>query len=98
LLQKELQSCSDLVFGDKPIVAGSSKKRKADDEEDDEEEPHPIDVIVDILLSFLAKPSILLRGITEHVFKVFSSQLTPNALDLIFEVNIQYIFLSGFNA
>ncbi|KAJ3410565.1 hypothetical protein HDV05_003633 [Chytridiales sp. JEL 0842] len=83
----ELQSCSKLVFGDKPIIAGLSKKRKAEEDEDeDEEEPHPIDVIVDILLSFLAKPSVLLRGITEHVFKVFSSQMTPNALDLIFEI------------
>ncbi|KAI8619328.1 DNA polymerase phi-domain-containing protein [Chytriomyces sp. MP71] len=85
----ELKSCSDLVFTDnQPPVSTPNKKRKANEveDEDEEETPNPIDVIVDILLSFLAKPSALFRGVVENVFRVFCPVLTSSGLDLIFDI------------
>ncbi|KAJ3245361.1 DNA-directed DNA polymerase [Chytriomyces hyalinus] len=95
----ELKSCSDLVFTDNqppvsatpttPTAAGS-KKRKAEAvkevEENEDEQHNPIDVIVDILLSFLAKPSALFRGVVENVFRVFCPVMTASGLELIFDI------------
>ncbi|KAJ3128620.1 DNA-directed DNA polymerase, partial [Physocladia obscura] len=73
----------------------AAKKRKVQQEEEENqdsendeegEQPNPVDVIVDILLSFLAKPSSLFRGVVENVFRVFCPVLTPNGINLIFDV------------
>ncbi|TPX59035.1 hypothetical protein SpCBS45565_g07848 [Spizellomyces sp. 'palustris'] len=79
----ELKNCFDLFFQDK---SASPEKRKAKDADDMEEDLAPIEVLVDILISFLAKPSALVRSLSQDVFKVFSNQLTKKSLDLIFEV------------
>ncbi|KND01937.1 DNA-directed DNA polymerase [Spizellomyces punctatus DAOM BR117] len=79
----ELKNCFDLFFQDK---SASPKKRKAKDADDMEEDHAPIEVLVDILISFLAKPSALVRSLSQDVFKVFNNQLTKKSLDLIFEV------------
>ncbi|KAJ3154275.1 hypothetical protein HDU89_008342 [Geranomyces variabilis] len=80
---EELENCYALFFKAKD----QKKKRKAaDDVEDDDEEHEPIEVLVDVLISFLAKPSALLRTLSQEVFKVFCTQLTKKAVDLIFEV------------
>ncbi|KAJ3284320.1 DNA-directed DNA polymerase [Rhizoclosmatium sp. JEL0117] len=83
----ELKSCADLVFSDKPALVSTPSKRKMSEEDDEEEEqPNPVDVIIDILLSFLAKPSALFRGVVENVFKVFCPVLTESGLQLIFDI------------
>ncbi|KAJ3071598.1 DNA-directed DNA polymerase [Podochytrium sp. JEL0797] len=91
----ELKSCADLVFSDTTKAPAStlSKKRKLTEPEeeaagdsDDEEPLNPVDVIIDILLSFLAKPSALFRGVVENVFKVFCPVLTASGLQLIFDI------------
>ncbi|KAI8825821.1 DNA polymerase phi-domain-containing protein [Fimicolochytrium jonesii] len=77
----ELENCYTLLFNSK---RKASKKRKNAD--DDEEEHEPVEVLLDVLISFLAKPSALLRTLSQEVFKVFSSKLTKKALDLMFDV------------
>ncbi|KAJ3189227.1 hypothetical protein HDU85_002852 [Gaertneriomyces sp. JEL0708] len=86
-LLEELESCYNLVFEDAP-KSQSSKKRKAahDDDSSDTEEPAPMEVLFDILVSFMARPSALMRSLAEEAFKVFCSQMTKRGLEVIFEV------------
>ncbi|KAJ1918613.1 DNA-directed DNA polymerase [Mycoemilia scoparia] len=66
------------------IKSGSvSKKAKGGN---GEEEDEPIVVLVDILVSFLAKSSSMLRKLTETVFTAFAHDLTPKALDVLLNV------------
>jgi DNA polymerase phi len=44
--------------------------------QDEEEAPLPVEVLVDILISFLAKPSAVLRSLSIVVFKVFAVKWT----------------------
>lgn len=60
------------------------KKKSASAEE--EEEPQAIEVLTDVLLALLAKPSALLRAVCEHVFRIYCEQLTSGAMDLILQV------------
>lgn len=46
----------------------------------------PIDVLVDIFLSLLSKPSAPLRALILDIFKVFSSMISEKSLEIIFEV------------
>ncbi|OZJ04484.1 hypothetical protein BZG36_02672 [Bifiguratus adelaidae] len=52
-------------------------------EADDEEDLRPVDVILDMLISFLAKPSALWKRLAEQTFAVFSGMYTKDSLDLI---------------
>ncbi|KAI9337260.1 DNA polymerase phi-domain-containing protein [Obelidium mucronatum] len=63
-----------------------TKNNDDDEEDEDEDKPNPVDVIIDILLSFLAKPSALFRGVVENVFKVFAPLLTESGLGLVFDI------------
>ncbi|KAI9091861.1 DNA polymerase phi-domain-containing protein [Phlyctochytrium arcticum] len=76
--------------GKAPKKPKNDKKRKTDDmevdEENDEEPPTPIEVLVDILISFLAKPSALFRSLSQDVFKAFCKRMNQKALDLIFDI------------
>lgn len=74
----ELQSCYQKVFRAKK----PTKKSKAKEED----EPEPVEVLIDILLSFLSKSSALLRSLAEQVFEIFSDKLTKKALYLMLEV------------
>ncbi|KAI8606640.1 DNA polymerase phi-domain-containing protein [Dissophora ornata] len=77
----ELHDCYDKVF------ASSSRKtngkKAASTEEDEEEEIQPVEVIIDILLSFLIKPSALLRHVSEQVFVIFCDKMTKTGLELM---------------
>ncbi|KAL7269860.1 DNA-directed DNA polymerase [Rhizina undulata] len=44
------------------------------------------DVLVEILLSFLSKPSALLRKLAQQVFTTFAGKITENGLELLFNV------------
>ncbi|ORX59850.1 hypothetical protein BCR36DRAFT_315879 [Piromyces finnis] len=77
----DIVNCYIRIF---PEETKKSKKNAA--KKEDEEEANPIEVLVDVLLSFLLKPSLLLRNLTEKVFKAFCSKLTKNAITLIINV------------
>jgi DNA polymerase phi len=73
-LVSELEQCFETMFPDK------IKKRKL------EEDVEPVAVLCDILISFLSKPSVLLRGIALQVFKTFSGKVSGSVIDLFFDV------------
>ncbi|KAJ3193239.1 hypothetical protein HK101_005175 [Irineochytrium annulatum] len=84
----DLHSCLEQYFQSKPKP--SSKKRPHDHDEHEgdgsDEVKDPVDVIVDILLGFLAKPSSCMRNVAEAVFPAFCVRLTKTSLDLILDV------------
>ena len=45
-----------------------------------------VEVLVELLLSFISKPSALLRKVTEHVFSTFMSHMTETGLKLMTDV------------
>ena len=51
------------------------------------EEPQPTDVLIDILISFLARPSVLLRSVAEQAFAVFANDVTKAGLEIVLEVH-----------
>lgn len=59
-------------------------------DEDTEKNHNPFDVIVDVLLCFLAKPSAFLHNMVEQAFKVFCDGITKSSLDLILDVRIKH--------
>ncbi|KAF8933972.1 DNA-directed DNA polymerase [Podila verticillata] len=73
----ELHECYDKVF----TTSKKANSKKAGD--DDDEELQPIEVIIDILLSFLIKPSALLRHVSEQVFVIFADKMTKTGLELM---------------
>ncbi|KAJ1815007.1 DNA-directed DNA polymerase, partial [Coemansia sp. RSA 2598] len=67
--------------------AKSKSKQKAEDADGDEEgEPHPVDVLTDIIISLLAKDSTPVRKLCVQVFTPFASMITANGLDSIIGV------------
>ncbi|KAF9426046.1 DNA-directed DNA polymerase [Podila epigama] len=76
----ELHECYNKVFT--PSKSANGKKAAAAAEEE-EEEIQPVEVIVDILLSFLIKPSALLRHVSEQVFVIFCDKMTKTGLELM---------------
>ncbi|CEI97277.1 hypothetical protein RMCBS344292_11413 [Rhizopus microsporus] len=71
----ELMDCHQKLFAEKK----SKKKSK-------EEQPNPIDVVVDILVSFLTNPSPVLKNIAERVFGIFSHKLTRQSLEILLNI------------
>eukprot|EP01135_Chromosphaera_perkinsii_P001346 Nk52_evm73s164 gene=Nk52_evmTU73s164 len=71
-LLSEIASCYDSVYGEK--------------EETDEDEPAFIEVLSEILLTFLSKESHLLKVVVENVFTMFASEMTLKALKSLTEV------------
>ena len=49
--------------------------------------PHWVEVLTEILLSLLTRPSNLLRHVVDQVFSAISSHLTEGALQLILDVS-----------
>jgi len=52
----------------------------------DDSDADASEVLVELLLSFISKPSALLRKVTQHVFGAFMSELTPGGLKLMTDV------------
>ncbi|KAF9105234.1 DNA-directed DNA polymerase [Mortierella sp. AM989] len=77
----ELHDCYDKVFASASKKANGKKAAAA--EEDEEDEIQPVEVIIDILLSFLIKPSALLRHVSEQVFAIFCDKMTKTGLELM---------------
>jgi DNA polymerase phi len=81
LVFDDLHICLEKFF-ERSLMA---KQGKAGCRQRKSGEPDLIEVIIDILLGFLARPSSSLRDVVEHVFRIFCSQLSENALRLLLE-------------
>ena len=77
-----LEAFADLETIFTEIFEPNSKKRT----HEDSEELNPYDVLTDIVVGLLAKPSALLRNVCELVFKTFSDGLTKNGIQLLFDI------------
>jgi DNA polymerase phi len=83
----DLLNCFEKMEQQNKPAKKKSNKKKAVVEEQDDGEPEPIEVIVDILLSFLTSASPMLKGITEHVFELFSPLVTKQAMENLINVS-----------
>ncbi|KAI8504946.1 Myb-binding protein 1A [Branchiostoma belcheri] len=72
----ELQTCYEKA----------TEKRRKSLKKGEEDEPHWVEVVVEILLSLLSRPSHLLRTVVDNVFRVICPQLTRKGLQLILDV------------
>ncbi|KAG2223120.1 hypothetical protein INT45_005676 [Circinella minor] len=64
----------------------AKKGKKSKEEEEENVEPEPIDVIVDILVSFMTHSSAMLKNLAEQVFEMFSHKVTKQTLGLLFDL------------
>jgi len=67
-------------------ILKTNKKSKKKAVTDEEMEMDPSEVLVDILLSFLSKPSMLLKRLAQTVFTSFCDSITRAGLERCFEV------------
>lgn len=66
-----------------------SKKSKRSNKNSDENDFHnPADVIVDILIGFLVKPSSFSHNMVEHAFRIFCDKITKSSLNLMLDVSM----------
>ncbi|KAI9313750.1 DNA polymerase phi-domain-containing protein [Dichotomocladium elegans] len=80
----ELSDCFDKIL---PKKKSNGKKKKAlGENNDDELGPEPIDVLVDILISFLTNASPVLRDLAERVFEIFSHKITKQTLAHLLDI------------
>jgi DNA polymerase phi len=80
----ELSDCYEKTFS---APAKKTQKKKAKKTEVEEEEQlDPIDVIVDILVSFLTNESPVLKNLAEQVFEIFSHKLTKQSLEMLLNI------------
>lgn len=78
----ELTDCYEKTF-----AANNKKSKKTKKVVDEEEEQlDPIDVIVDILVSFLTNESPVLKNLAEQVFEIFSHKLTKQSLEMLLNI------------
>ena len=101
LLQELDMGCQQLwkqpTTEDKPKPAKKSKNAKPtandhhdeDDEEADELQPVFIEVLVDILLSLLVRPSALVRNVCKLVFAAWASEVNERALGDVLRVVVK---------
>lgn len=75
----DLVQCYGLLFG--KAKRGTKKAKQADDT------PKPIDVVVDILISFLTNESPALRDAATRVFRIIAPHVTEDTLNNILNVS-----------
>ncbi|KAI8807296.1 DNA polymerase phi-domain-containing protein [Cladochytrium replicatum] len=80
---QDLVKCHSLLYG-KP--KGNRKRKAPTEGNEDEEEPRPTDVLVDIIISLLSRPSAHLRTLSERAFRAFCGELTSTGLSLLIQV------------
>ncbi|TGZ85473.1 hypothetical protein EX30DRAFT_314548 [Ascodesmis nigricans] len=81
----------DLKSVQKQLLSSSStsskeSKKKSSHEEEDDEDLDPSEILLDILLSFLSRQSILLKKLAQMVFTAFAPSVTSRALERCFDV------------
>lgn len=79
----ELTDCYEKTFS---AAKKTQKKKAKKTEEEQEEQLDPIDVIVDILISFLTNESPVLKNLAEQVFEIFSHKLTKQSLEMLLNI------------
>lgn len=62
------------------------------------EEPHWVEVLTEVLLSLLTRPSSLFRHVVDQVFTILAPHLTRNALTMILEVGAWFGYQNPSNA
>ncbi|KAM6163421.1 myb-binding protein 1A [Rhynchocyon petersi] len=87
LFKSPTESC-DLLGDIQTCIKKSleEKPRRTRSKATESQEPPWVEVLVEILLSLLAKPSHLMRQVARSVFGHICSHLTPHALQLILDV------------
>lgn len=78
----ELTDCYEKTFA--ATKKSTKKAKKTEDAE--EQQLDPIDVIVDILVSFLTNESPVLKNLAEQVFEIFSHKLTKQSLEMLLNI------------
>ena len=61
------------------------------------EEPHWVEVLTEVLLSLLTRPSSLFRHVVDQVFTILAPHLTRNALTMILEVSAWPVYQNALN-
>ncbi|CAG8653499.1 3002_t:CDS:2, partial [Scutellospora calospora] len=79
---QDLRVCYVRMFG----KIGKSSKKSKKNNETDQDMHNPVDVIVDILLGFLAKPSSFLHNMSEQTFNIFCGDITKSSFDVMIEL------------
>lgn len=67
------------------LKACYEKQKSKSKKEDGSDEPHWVEVLTEVLLSLLTRPSSLFRHVVDHVFTLLAPHLTLNALNMILE-------------
>ena len=77
----DVQQCYEKAFSSKK--KSKKSKKKDDDADGDDNAPHYTEVITDVLMSLLVKPSNLMRDVSTTVFKGLLPFLSPNVIDTL---------------
>ncbi|CAH3192191.1 unnamed protein product [Porites evermanni] len=67
------------------LKACYEKQKSKSKKEVESDEPHWVEVLTEVLLSLLTRPSSLFRHVVDHVFTLLAPHLTLNALNMILE-------------
>ena len=96
----ELRECHDRILalrGKPPPTAGKkskravSSKRRVEEEPEDSEGEEPgedevMAVLVELLVSLLARPSAMLRNVVKATFRAFADKMTPSTIEVLVQV------------
>jgi DNA polymerase phi len=84
-LSQELKGCAEKMFASS---AASSKPLSTVDEGEDAEDLDPMDLLVDVLIGFLERPSAQLRALASQVFGMLSGEVSDSTIDLLLAVSL----------
>lgn len=88
---EELHDAIDSLFFSPPSAPTNGKNTitatavDEDEDENDGEAAEPISVLIDLLVSLLQRPSVLLRTVAERVFAAYSGEVKEQALGLLLD-------------
>ncbi|KAI9761688.1 MAG: hypothetical protein M4579_000922 [Chaenotheca gracillima] len=77
----DLDICYDKLVGKK-----KSKKRRESEAPEEGDEDDPSEVLIDVLLGLISKPSALLRRLAQEVFAAFAGDVTLAGLQALFKI------------
>ena len=96
----ELQQCHDRVLALRGAAAAASSKKKkkappkskrkveedAGEEQEQEDEDEVMAVLVELLVSLLARPSAMLRNVVKATLRAFADNMTPSSIQVLVQV------------
>lgn len=74
---------SDAMETLQDLAQYSDRLKKGKKDGDDDDEAGSSELLVEILLSMVARPSSLMRQVSQQVFDAFTSQISPEGLELL---------------